>query len=83
MDNDSGATTLMGRSETHGEKSSPLGERLALLTALTLVVSGLWFGLPEIGLNPLDGLGLALSCFLLPLITMMLAEALVRIFGRR
>ncbi len=83
MSDDSGATTLMGRQETHGEKSGPLGERLAFLTALTLVVFGLWFGLPEIGLNPLEGIGLGISCLLLPLTTMMLAEALVRTLGRR
>jgi hypothetical protein len=83
MSDDSEATTLMGRQETHGEKSGPFGERLALLTGLALTASGLWFGLPEIGLNPLNGVGLALSCLLLPLATMMLSEALVRILGRR
>jgi len=77
------ATTLMGREEMHGRPHGPLTERLALLTAFGLVAASLWFGLPEAGLDPLHGSGLVISCLLLPLATMMLSEALVRMFRRR
>ncbi len=76
------ATTLIGREETFGQLDGGYLDRLSLLIALLLVGSSIWYGMPAIGLDPIGGAGLAATCLLLPLATMLLAESISRLLRR-